>query len=91
VSENDAHFITSAFTAKQIALNVDGLSADSPLQVQLLDHLDHPLDRFEVTVATNGIHVPLKWSKPLPAHKIALRVNYPANSSAKIYAVYLND
>jgi hypothetical protein len=91
VSENDAHFITSAFTAKQIALNVDGLTADSPLKVQLLDHLDHPLDGFELAVATNGINLPLKWSKPLPTHKIALRVNYPANSSAKIYAVYLND
>jgi hypothetical protein len=91
VTENDAHFITSAFTAKQIALNVDGLTADSPLKVQLLDHLDHPLDGFEVTLATNGINLPLKWSKPLPTHKIALRVNYPANSSAKIYAVYLNN
>jgi len=91
VTENDAHFITSAFTAKQIALNVDGLSAENPLQVQLLDHLDHPLDGFSLTLTKNGINVPLKWSKPLPTHKIALRVNYPANSSAKIYAVYLND
>jgi hypothetical protein len=88
VTENDAHFITSAFTAKQIALNVDGLSAQNPLRVQLLDHLDHPLDGFEITLTTNGLHVPLKWSKPLPAHKIALKVQFPEKSPARVFAVY---
>ncbi|MCB1276593.1 hypothetical protein [Prosthecobacter sp.] len=92
VSEEEGHFITSAFTAKEIALNVDGLTAESPIHVQLLDHLDHPLEGFEIDLTTNGLKVPLKWSKPLPSgQKIALRVNYPANSAAKIYAVYFND
>jgi hypothetical protein len=70
---------------------VDGLTPETPLTVQLLDHLDHPLDGYESKVTTNGINVPLKWSKALPSHKIALRVNYSMNSFAKIYAVYLND
>jgi hypothetical protein len=89
VADNDAHFITSAFTAKEIALNVDGVSPESPLKLQLLDHLDHPLDGFELTLTTNGVRVPLKWPKPLPEGKqIALRVSYSANSQAKVYAIY---
>jgi hypothetical protein len=91
VAEEEAHFITSTFAAKEIAFNVDGLTPETPLTVQLLDHLDHPLDGYESKVTTNGINVPLKWSKALPSHKIALRVNYSMNSFAKIYAVYLND
>lgn len=92
VADNDAHFITGAFAAKEIAINVDGVSPESPLQIQLLDHLDRPLDGFDLILATSGIRVPLKWAKPMPAGKnIALRVNYPANSAAKVYAVYFND
>jgi len=90
--DNDAHFITSTFEAKEIALNVDGSTADAPLSIQLLDHLDRPLDGYEAKVSTNGVRVPLKWAKPLPeGKKIALRVNYPTNSTAKVYAIYLND
>jgi hypothetical protein len=92
VAEEEGHFITSAFEAGEIALNVDGVTPESPLRVQLLDHLDHAPDGFELTVTTSGLRVPLKWPKPLPAgKKIALRVNYPAHSSARVYAVYLND
>jgi len=92
VTEEEGHFITSTFTAKEIAVNVDGVTADSPLKLQLLDHLDRPLEGCEATVTTSGVHVPVKWPKPLPAgQKIALRVNYPADSAAKVYAIYLND
>ncbi|MEZ5385982.1 MAG: hypothetical protein R3F13_10755 [Prosthecobacter sp.] len=92
VPENDGHFITSAFTAKEIALNVDGIAPDAPITVQLLDHLDHPLEGFDVKLTTNGVRVPIHWPKPLPAGKnIALRVNYPENCTAKVYAIYFND
>jgi hypothetical protein len=43
VAEEEGHFITSTFEAKEIALNVDGITVDAPLSVQLLDHLDHVL------------------------------------------------
>lgn len=92
VAEEEGHFITSTFTAKEIAINVDGVTADSPLKLQVLDHLDRPLEGYESTVTTSGVHVPVKWPKPLPAgKKIALRVNYPAGCAAKVYAIYLND
>jgi hypothetical protein len=90
VAEEEGHFITSPFEAKEIALNVDGITADAPLTVQLLDHLDHVLDGYEAEVKTNGVRVPLSFSKPLPAgKKLALRVNFAANCAAKVYAVYV--
>jgi hypothetical protein len=90
VTENDAHFITSAFTAKEIRLNVEGVTAELPLRLQLLDHLDRPLAGFEATVTSNGVQVPVKWPRALPSQKVALRVNYPEGSSARVYAIYLD-
>jgi hypothetical protein len=90
VAEEEGHFITSTFEAKKIALNVDGITPDAPLTVQLLDHLDHALDGFDAKVSTNGVHVPLTFSKPLPeGKKLSLRVNFAANCGAKVYAVYV--
>ena len=92
VPEETGQFITSPFTAREIALNVEGITAQSPLKVQLLDHLEHPLTGYETVLPTTGIRVPIPWTKPPPAgQKIALRVNYPAGSLAKVYAVYLNN
>ena len=90
LEDNDAHVITSAFTANEIALNVDGVTAALPLQVQLLDHLDHPLEGYTATVTASGVHQVITWPKPLPKDKrIALRVNFPEKSTAKVYAVYV--
>ena len=65
-------------------------TAESPLRVQLLDPLDRPLAGFEASVTTNGVQVPVKWPKALPSRKVALRVNYPEGSSARVYAIYLD-
>ncbi len=92
VEDNDAHFVTSTFTAKEVALNVDGITPEAALGVQLLDHLDRPLDGYQATVTQNGLHQTITWPKPLPVDKkLALRLNFPENSSAKVYAVYLKD
>ncbi len=90
VAEEEGHFITSPFTAKEIALNVDGITEDAPLSIQLLDHLDRVIDGYVVKVSASGVRVPLTFAKPLPeGKKLALRVNFPANSAAKIYAIYV--
>ena len=92
VLEEEGHFITNPFTAKEIALNVEGIAPEAPLFIQLLDHLDHPLEGYQASLTANGVRVPVVWPKPLPANKkTALRVNFPASSGAKIYAIYLND
>lgn len=92
VPEEEGHFITSPFTAREIALNLDGNVPETPLTVQLLDHLDHPLEGYEAKVSTNGVYETISWPKPLPTgKKVALRVNFPSSSAAKVYAIYLND
>ena len=88
--DNDAHFITNTFNASEIALNVDGITPEAPLTVQLLDHLDRPVDSYEAMLTQNGLHQRIAWPKPLPENKkVALRVSFPANSSARVYAVYV--
>ena len=90
--DNDAHFITSAFTARKVSLNVDGVAPEAPLTVQLLDHLDQPIAGYTATIAQNGSHQPIQWPKALPAgQRVTLRVNFPVNSGGRVYAIYLND
>lgn len=90
--DNDAHFITSAFTAGKLNINVDGITPEAPLTVQLLDHLDQPIAGYTATITQNGIQQVIQWAKPLPAgQQVALRVSFPINSSARVYAIYFND
>ncbi len=90
VTENDAHFITSPFSARSISLNVDGLAPDAPLTLSLLDPLDRPIEGQEVRLTANGLRAPVEWPRPLdPEAKVALRVHYPADSAAHVYAIYL--
>lgn len=90
VAENDAHFVTESFLAKEIALNVDGITPGVPLAASILDHLDRPIPGMETMLATNGLNVPLAWPKALPQdRKIALRLSYPAGSGARVFAIYL--
>ncbi len=89
-ADNDAHFVTHTFTAKTVSLNVDGVSPEAPLTLQLLDHLDRPIDGYQAKVTQNGLHQQITWPKPLPdGSPIALRLNFPPNSGARVYAVYL--
>lgn len=90
VPEEEGHFITSPFSAEKIALNLDGVTPESPITLQLLDPLDRPIEGMETRLTSSGVKVEATWPKPLPAgQKLALRVNYPANSQARVYAVYL--
>ncbi|MES2596449.1 MAG: hypothetical protein V4662_13985 [Verrucomicrobiota bacterium] len=91
VLENDAHFVTATFEAEgEIALNVDGITDDAPLKIQLMDHLDKPLEGYEVMLTKNGLNEVIAWPKPLPkGRKLALRVGFPEKSAAKVYAVYV--
>jgi hypothetical protein len=92
VPENDGHFVTSTFTAQKISLNVEGITPDAALKVQLLDHLDRPVPGFEAQITENGLHQEIRWPQPLPrGKKLALRVDFPANSQAQIFAVYLEE
>lgn len=97
--DNDAHFVTSPLEADEdtrLEINVEGLTANSPLTIELLDHLDRPLQNYSGAKASiidsNGTHVGVEW--PGNAHlpvkvKFAIKVKFPINSTAKVYALYL--
>ena len=94
---NDAHFITDIFTAGKnaaLSINVDGITPDAPLAVELLDHRDQPVPGFSTTLNTNGTRQPIGWPRGavLPAGgRFAIKVKYPANSSARVFALYIAD
>ncbi|QDV26388.1 glycoside hydrolase family protein [Aureliella helgolandensis] len=93
--DNDSEFITDFFELDEedtIYLNVSGVSPNSPLTVELLDHRAQPIPEYSVAISTSGVHVPVVW--PRPAHagqKRALRVRYPVASPARVYAIYVSD
>ncbi len=100
--DNDAQFITTLLTAKKggrLRLNVDGVTAGTPLTVELLDHRDQPLAGYSGTAAaqvtTNGTQLDLTWPQghatALPAEPFAVKVKFPVNSKARVYAVYLTE
>jgi hypothetical protein len=91
--DNDAEFITDFFELDEnenIHLNILGVSSDAPLTVELLDRRAQPILGYSAKVSTNGLRVPVVWSKPATASgKRALRIRYPVGSQAHVYAVYI--
>jgi hypothetical protein len=91
--DNDSEFITDFVELdenEKIHLNVSGVSPDAPLTVELLDRRAQPIPGYAATVSTNGLRVPVVWSKPATASgKRALRIRYPVGSQAHVYAVYI--
>lgn len=97
--DNEAELITIFFKLEKnekIHLNLDAVSPESPLEIEILDQHAVPMPAYSGTNAIklikSGIRVPISWPKSLPSNqKIALRIKYPIGSKAKIYALYLND
>ncbi|MBI4626388.1 MAG: hypothetical protein HY736_24615 [Verrucomicrobia bacterium] len=101
--DNDAHFVTMLVTAgrrAKLRLNVDGVSAETPLRVELLDNRDRPLPGYAGTaaarVATNGTGVDVVWPGArggvLPVGQpFAVKVTFPAGSTARVFTVYVID
>jgi hypothetical protein len=100
---NEAHFVTTLLTAgrdTKLQLNIDGVAADAPLTVELLDNHDRPLPGYSGTAAArvdaNGTQQNVMWPQgrgvKLPAGiPLAIKVKFPINSKARVYAVYLID
>lgn len=97
---NDAHFLTATLEVDKqtrLYINADGLSADAPLYVELLDHLDRPLEGFSgkhrAALVKDGIRQVVAWpgSQVLPVRKkFVVKVYFPENSTARVYALYLS-
>jgi hypothetical protein len=89
---------TTSFTSAagmKCHVNADGVSADAPLKIELLDERARPVPGFSgadaVTLTASGTRVEVVWKQALPPdRKLALRVSLPAGGQGKLYALYLD-
>ena len=101
--ETDAELITAFFTAEKggrLLLNVDGVAADAPLTVELLDGRAAPLAGWSgtdaATITANGTRQEVVWPRTKTAslpdgQPLAARVKLPAGSKAHLFALYVGD
>lgn len=99
--DNDAHLITAPFTAGKggkLLLNMDGITSDAPLTVELLDGRDGPVAGYSgtdaATITANGTQHEVVWPKTQTASlpsglQLAAKVKFPASSKARVFALYV--
>ncbi|WP_417388761.1 hypothetical protein [Gimesia sp.] len=101
IADNTAHFVTAPFEIEgdlKLFVNVEGVTAEASLKVELLDEFDKPLPGYSGNEAARitqaGTRTPIVWSgnRPLPAgKKLAVRVTFPVASEARFYALYVGN
>ncbi len=99
IDNSRAHITTANFKAKAkptVFVNVDDVSADAPITVELRDGLDRPLPEFSgvnsAKVSTPGTRREVKWATPVPTDTdLAIRLTFPDNGDAKVYALYVSE
>jgi hypothetical protein len=101
--DNDAELNTAPFTVGKngkLLLNVDSVTPDAPLSVELLDANDKPLAEYSgnnaAKVTANGTRLEIVWPQAKTAalpvgQSLSVKVKYPDNSQAKIYALYVTE
>ncbi|MBP9225383.1 MAG: hypothetical protein KBF76_16040 [Verrucomicrobiales bacterium] len=93
VPDSSAHFETAPFEGtnpSKVFLNVEGVSAEHPITVQLLDEFARPVKGSLARVTSSGTRVEVPFSQEVPAGKtFALRVELPTTGDAKLYALYV--
>lgn len=99
-----AHCITKTIPASSksepVYLNVTGVSKEAPITVELLDDHDRPLPDYSganaAVVSAESLRGEVSWPKAkgnnLPKDKaVSIRINFPANDKARMYALYIGD
>ena len=67
----------------KLFVNADGVSADAPLKIEVLDEKLKVIRAASVTRSGTRVE-----SLALPAGRIAVRVSFGADSAAKLFALY---
>jgi hypothetical protein len=84
-----AHFTSTA--AATVLVNADGLSAEAPLTIQLLDTEAKPVEGAVAKVSESGTRVAVALPGGIPSgESFALRVTLPYSGDAKVYSVYVD-
>ena len=97
VVDSPAHVVTATISTKgaaKIFVNVEGVTSDAPLKMQLLDEFDRPLPSHSgansAVVSESGTGCEVVWSNPIPTDKtFAIQVAFPSAGDAKLYAMYV--
>jgi hypothetical protein len=91
-----ASVLTKSITLEhggKLLVNIEGASAEAPLQVTLVDNAEHPLaGTATATVKTSGVRVPVDLGEHgLPAGtKFRIRIQWPeGNTNPRFYAMYI--
>jgi len=95
VKDAPAQCVTPVFEgtrSARVLVNVDGVSENSPLVLELLDANGQPIPDFSgekaARITTPGVEVSTRWPSPWPP-SFAVRVSFPAHSEARLYALYV--
>lgn len=94
VESTDGHCITQPVFGRELRLfaNVENLTEAAPLTLQLLDERDRPIEAFDAKLTADGVRQEVVWPQPLPANReMSVRVNFPAEGHARLYALYAED
>lgn len=101
VKNTTAHFVTAPFKTEgtlKLSVNVDGVSRETPLTVELLDEFDRPVPGYSgkqaARITRSGTRTSVIWparqTAELPdGQKLALRVTFPDTDAVKVYALYV--
>jgi hypothetical protein len=100
-SHDSGHFVTALVGAsspgRRLLVNVEGVSVEHPLRVELLDEFDRPIAGYSgadaARIVAPGVGQPIVWpagGERGPANQaVALKVQFPAAGDVRVYAVYL--
>lgn len=95
------HFVTCPVTSDQscrLLVNVDGVSRENPLRVELLDESDRPIPGYSgpdaAMIAGAGTRQEIAWPKTnkgllQPSGPFSVKVEFPAAGDVRVYALYL--
>jgi hypothetical protein len=97
------HFVTAPLVSgkqgMRLFVNAEGLSAEAPLTVSLLDEFDRPLPGYSgdgaAKVTAPGVRQEVVWPGRKdglpPSTRFAIKVELPAAGDARVYACYAAD
>jgi len=97
-----AHCVTTTLPASsqgpRLLVNVSGVTAESPLTVELLDELDRPIPGYSgpdaAKIAEPGTRQEVRWPSQQQTRgprdrEFSIRLRFPAAGDARLYAVYV--
>jgi len=102
-ADSPGHCVTTTVPASpqgaRVYVNVEGVSPDRPLIVELLDELDRPLPGYSgaasAKVAAPGVHQEVVWPVAQAPdgprdREFSVRAAFPPSGDVRLYAIYVD-